>query len=152
MDIPFHLSFLFLLLYSMFFAIRSRFTIKKYLYILLISYAYSIYFIWRMTSPIWNGAYFTIIAIAVLFLLIRKLTKRLNGQIAILLTAISFGHLLYCTICRSYHLQYTIDETQYYLILFAVILVLAIQHSWHYCVRKLEHYINLIELKKRWNT
>ncbi|WP_208587868.1 YphA family membrane protein [Gracilibacillus suaedae] len=151
-DMPMNVSFVFLLVYSVFTTIQSKLPFKKYFFILFLSYLYAIYFIWRITSPILND--FTFITIAVIsgFLLLQISSKNIHQQIIILIAGVSFGQFMYSIICRSYYLQYTINETHFFSILFSILLLIAIQHSWEYIISKIENIVRIVEFKKRWNS
>ncbi|QGH34807.1 hypothetical protein GI584_12515 [Gracilibacillus salitolerans] len=151
-DLPMNGSFLFLLAYSVFATIQSNLTFKKYFSILLMSYLYAIYFIWRITSPILNDFSFITIAVISGFLLLQISSKNLHQQITILIAGVSFGQFLYSIICRSYYLQYTINDTHFFSILFSILLLMAIQHSWEYLIIKIENVVKMVEFRKRWNS
>ncbi|WP_018934342.1 YphA family membrane protein [Gracilibacillus lacisalsi] len=151
-DLPMNVSFLFLLIYSVFTTIQSKLSFKKYFLILFFSYLYAIYFIWRITSPILNDFAFITIAVISGFLLLQISSKNIHQQIIILIAGVSFGQFMYSIICRSYYLQYTINETHFFSILLSILLLIAIQHSWEYLITKIENIVRIVEFKKRWNS
>ncbi|MGP4041352.1 YphA family membrane protein [Gracilibacillus sp. D59] len=152
MDLPLNVSFFLLLLYSFFSIVNSKLSFKKYFSILIISYLYAIYFIWRITSPILNDFSFIIIAVISGFLLVQIASRSTYQQITILIAGVSFGHFFYSLICRSYYLQYTINDTHFFSILFSILLLIAIQHSWEFLITKIENVVKMLEFKKRWNS
>ncbi|WP_425292873.1 YphA family membrane protein [Gracilibacillus kekensis] len=151
-DLPLNVCFIFLLLYTSCGVIYQKLPIKKYLFILFISYMYAIYFLWRLTSPVLNDFAFILIAVVSVFLLTQFTSKNKYNQIIILITGLTFGQLLFGLICLNYFLQYTINYFHYFLILFAVLLLVAIQHSWEFVIEKIESIVKVIEFKKRWNS
>ncbi|WP_058307568.1 YphA family membrane protein [Gracilibacillus massiliensis] len=151
-DLPMNVCFLFLLVYTSCGLIYQKLRIKKYLFILFISYMYAIYFLWRLTSPVLNDFAFILIAVVCVFLLTQFTSKEIYKQIIILTTGLTFGQLLFGLICLNYYLQYTISYHYYFIILFSVLLLIAIQHSWEYIIEKMESIIKVIEFKKRWNS
>ncbi|MGN8647087.1 YphA family membrane protein [Gracilibacillus sp. HCP3S3_G5_2] len=150
-DLPMNVAFLFLLAFSVLATIQSKLTIKQYFSILLISYLYAIYFIWRITSPILNDFSFVVMAVICGFLMLQICSRMIHQQMIIIIAGLSFGQLLYSIICRSYHLQYTINDTYFFSILFSILLLVAIQHSWEFIISKIENVVKMVEFKKRWN-
>ncbi|SFL84755.1 hypothetical protein SAMN04487943_104285 [Gracilibacillus orientalis] len=151
-DLPMNVAFLFLLMFSVVVTIQSKMSVKKYLSLLFMSYLYAIYFIWRITSPILNDFSFITIAVISGFLLLQIASRNIHQQITMLVAGISFGQFLYSIICRSYYLQYTINEIYFFSILFSILLLVTIQHSWEFLIAKVENVVRIVEFKKRWNS
>ncbi|GAB2574419.1 YphA family membrane protein [Gracilibacillus alcaliphilus] len=148
---PIRLAFLFLLCFSWALIIRLKLTWKQYGLIIMIGYLYSIYFIWRLTNPIFTDRFFIATAVILGFLIISICVRTLDQRISLAISGVCFGQLLYSLICHSYHLQYTIEPLYSFQILLTILLLLAVQQVWKYYAEKMEQQLQVIKMKKRWH-
>lgn len=142
---------LFILLWCTTAIIKFKLSWKNYILILFIAYIYTIYFLWRMTSPILDVSTFLIIAILASMGINQLIKASMHHKVYIWLSGMSYGHLLYTLICHSYHLQELKHHTYYFVLLSAILLIFAIQTAWKSWQLKIENWVQLIEKKKRWN-
>lgn len=148
----FSISHLFILTWCTIAFIKLKLALKNYIFVLFIAYIYTIYFLWKITSPVLDEYTFLIIAILACMTLNQFIKASLHHKIYMWVCGVSYGHLLYSLISHSYHLHDFKNASYYFILLLTILLFLAIQTSWKKWQFKIENWLQLLENKKRWNS
>ncbi|WP_434059212.1 YphA family membrane protein [Gracilibacillus phocaeensis] len=150
-DFPVQLAFVLLLFVGIVLAIHQQLRIKQYLLIAMMGYLYTIYFLWRLITPVFNDRTFIAAAVLIGVLILVFLSRDLMVQVTLLINAVCFGQLLYSLICYSYHLQYSMDPLYGFQIVLTILTVLTVRKCWLQGIRRIEQYIQALKIKKRWH-
>ncbi|ENH97352.1 hypothetical protein J416_05038 [Gracilibacillus halophilus YIM-C55.5] len=147
--IPINIAVIFIWIYSIIGFIYSKQHIKKYLYAIGISYLYASYFLWRLTSPIWEQQLFLLVGLILAFLLLQILAKNTHDRLFLWSIASSGGHLLYRIICSSYNVKMTVSDTDFFVLYSSVILLFIMHHTWISFIQRIEYTVNKFSYNKR---
>jgi hypothetical protein len=146
------ITHIWVLLFSHLLLIGIQLKIRQYFYIILIAYIYTIYFLWYLTSPVFSHIAFLIFGIIGAILLLYWTGDTFHQKVRIWLSSIAIGQALYMCICASYYLESSYSYEYFYAFFTIVITILSIFEIWNVLLKKVEHYLQIIEAKKRCST